>query len=107
MTKLKAVTQDSVVIGYAHWCPGCRHIHIFYTDPGRVHHWTFDGNMEKPTFSPSMRFFSPVVDGQPKEVTHCHYWLREGEIEFLADSSDHQLRGKHPLVDIPDGYGFG
>lgn len=95
--------------GYSHWCAGCRCVHTFHVvGPGPV--WTFNGNMEKPTFSPSMRYFIPArkdVVGKiiESEVTLCHYFLTDGEIDYLADSSDHELRGKHPLQPIPENYG--
>jgi len=36
------------------------------------------------------------------ERTMCHYFLKNGEIEFLGDSTEHELRGKHPLPDFPN-----
>lgn len=89
--------------GYSHWCAGCRCVHTFHVvGPGPV--WTFNGNMERPTFTPSMRSFLPAHDGKP-EQTLCHYFLTDGEINYLTDSSDHELRGKHPLQPIPENYG--
>lgn len=42
--------------GFAHWCPACEEMHAFAVEePFRNGaKWTFDGNLEKPTFSPSM-----------------------------------------------------
>jgi hypothetical protein len=76
---------------WRHWCPGCDMNHIIYTD-GRAqpngHKWTFDGNMEAPTFSPSVNI-----------VGRCHYFIRAGRIEYCGDSK-HALAGK--TVDLPD-----
>jgi hypothetical protein len=104
--KLKPVHhgETNELLGYAHWCAGCECAHIFYTRPGSPQ-WTFNGNMESPSFEPSMRFFHHANKDKP-EKTLCHYFLRDGVIEYLADSGDHDLRGKHPLQDIPDGYGI-
>jgi hypothetical protein len=81
-------------VGYEIFCPGCKCGHCFYVKPphkdGTGPVWTFDGNMEKPTFSPSM-----LVRG----VTTCHSYVRKGMIEFLGDCT-HDLVGK--TVPLPD-----
>lgn len=90
-----------------HWCPGCRHAHLFYVDREKRPCWTFDGDAEKPTFSPSMRVFIPAdAEFGMAEKTLCHYFLRAGVIEFLGDSSGHALRGFVPLPPFPEGYGI-
>lgn len=91
---------------YGHWCPGCECAHVFYVGRGKRPCWTFDGNLEKPTFSPSMRSFlhaNPEA-GEPNERTLCHYFLTAGVINFLSDSSDHELRGLVPLPPFPSDY---
>src|SRR5208282_539368 len=35
--------------GFGHWCPGCNEMHILPKS------WNFDGNLERPTFTPSFR----------------------------------------------------
>ena len=42
--------------GYAHWCPACEEMHAFAVDKpfSNGAKWTFDGNLDAPTFSPSM-----------------------------------------------------
>lgn len=89
---------------YSHWCPGCKHSHTYYVQCNN-HTWTFDGNLDKPTFAPSMLEYYTKKDGT--RVTCCHYFLKEGIIEFLGDCP-HELKGQHvPLPDIPEDYGFG
>lgn len=84
--------------GYGHYCPGCKSIHVIYTP-----RWSFDGNVEKPTFSPSIRIFTRADDGIP-EVTECHYHIRNGVIEFCGDSA-HELKGQNvPLPELPPEY---
>ena len=34
--------------GWMHYCPGCKSHHLF------DERWTFNGDQEKPTFTPSM-----------------------------------------------------
>lgn len=66
------------------WCPGCDCAHGMNT------RWSFDGNMERPTFSPS------VLARTGGKV--CHSFIRDGRIQFLADST-HALAGQ--TVELP------
>ena len=34
-------------------CPGCKTLHPFHVDPKHKIRWDFNGDLEKPTFSPS------------------------------------------------------
>lgn len=76
-----------------HWCPGCGMLHrISVSTPNEVTgaKWTWNQDPIKPTFSPSVNI-----------VGRCHYFLREGVLEFCQDST-HDLAGKSiPLPDIP------
>jgi len=36
--------------GYAFYCPGCEHLHIYYVAGPMT--WSFDGDLESPTFWP-------------------------------------------------------
>jgi len=55
--------------------------------------WTFNGNDEAPTFSPSL-----LLNGQnPPRI--CHSYVTDGRIQFLGDST-HALAGQ--TVDLPD-----
>lgn len=92
--------------GIMHWCQGCKSAHVYITNNGGSGpQWTWNGNIDKPTLSPSMRSFITKRDGTQR--TLCHYFLTDGMIEFLSDSGAHEFRGKHPLEDIPDDYGGG
>lgn len=72
-----------------HWCPGCESLHVINVEkPNHCNAvWTWDGNIEAPTFNPSINI-----------VGHCHYFIRGGRIEFCADSK-HALAGQ--TVDLP------
>lgn len=84
MSKLAKVTQNSPDDAeYTFYCPGCRTHHWFKTT-GKEPRWTFNGNMEKPTVSPSIRV---------RGMQHCHFYIRDGKIEYLSDC-DHSLAGK-------------
>lgn len=96
--------------GYGHWCPGCGYGHEINVDvPNSVGaKWSFNGDPKKPTFSPSinMRVNMPDMGKhyQPDiKSTVCHYFIRDGKIQFLGDCT-HSLKGQTvDLPDIPDG----
>lgn len=56
------------------WCPGCNCAHYFNEG------WTFDGNEETPTVSPSI-----LVRGEGI----CHLFIRSGKLVFLSDCTHH------------------
>jgi hypothetical protein len=96
--KLQPLEAAGKPYGWAHWCPGCEELHrLPYVEPPAPG-WTFDGNMEAPTFAPS---FAHTM-GPPDRRRSCHYILTAGVLDFQPDCS-HALRGKVPLPDIPDG----
>jgi len=64
---------------YMHWCSGCQITHPLPDS------WTFNGDLERPTFSPS---FKQMIG----DVT-CHYFITNGDIVYCADSW-HGLAGK-------------
>lgn len=84
--------------GIAHWCPGCEEVHVIWhkSTPGRPS-WTWDGNVNAPTCSPSIRLF--VRDKKGYEITQCHYFLKAGKIEYCGDC-DHEYSGM--TIDLPD-----
>lgn len=65
------------------WCPGCKEHHVL---PWKRGGWTFNGNTERPTFTPSFR-----ISGGAGSV--CHFVLTDGILNFCSDSS-HELAGK-------------
>lgn len=72
---------------YIFECPGCGCLHFFDAS------WTFNGDLEKPTVSPSILVF-------PSEpAKRCHSFVRDGMIQFL-DDCHHELKGQ--TVEIPD-----
>lgn len=83
--------------GYSFYCPGCKHLHVFYTMHPKGIKWSFNGDMDNPTFSPSLK---NTVDGP---VVHkvCHLFVRNGMIEFCGDCT-HDHAGKSvPLTEEP------
>jgi hypothetical protein len=70
-------------------CPGCGTVHAVGREPGDH---TFNGDLERPTFRPSLLQNWPGVPV-------CHSYITDGRIQFLSDCS-HSLAGQ--TVDLPD-----
>lgn len=104
------------------WCPGCEEIHYINTTQTLHQHarWTFNGDYDKPTFHPSVLVtsghYSPSWQGPkcwctynaehaddpaPYKCSRCHSWVRDGQIEFLSDST-HELAGMTAHLMSPD-----
>ncbi len=74
---------------YLFWCPACEGAH--HISDG----WTFDGDMEKPTISPSIHVRSSPVQKS------CHFFVKAGIIQYLTDC-EHELKGQSvPMVPMP------
>lgn len=96
----------STTDGFSWWCPGCEEGHPLPYKRG----WTFDGNLDAPTFSPSFKHEYPRfkrVDERgigigEKEPYCCHYIITAGQVMFCSDST-HALAGKTvPMPDLPE-----
>ncbi len=75
------------------WCPGCEDMHRIYVD-GDQATWTWNGNEDVPTFSPSIL----VLHGDNR----CHSFVVDGVWQFLDDCT-HSLAGQHvPMIPLPD-----
>jgi hypothetical protein len=87
------------------YCEGCRMLH------GVNDTWTFNGDFEKPTFSPSIlvRGTQPITDEEhdlimagkhvePRQFV-CHSFVTDGDIQYLNDCT-HVLAGQ--TVDLKD-----
>lgn len=118
-TKLRLARPDV----YMHWCPGCKSAHFIYTAPQKEGGpaWSFNGDVEAPTFGPSVHIWydepqcsedeadeillkrsrGESVDCVFKRITVCHYFLTGGILQYCPDSG-HNLRGQNvPLPDYP------
>lgn len=98
--KLKPVSRNGIegeqIVMYTFVCPGCHSVHSFNVE--QPHGWTFDGNLESPTFSPSLRTNGPGEFHVPN-VPHCHLNMTKGMLVMHPDS-EHPLAGQ--TVDIPE-----
>jgi hypothetical protein len=101
----RVVNGDGSECGYSIHCPGCARRHILFTQPwknsagsnGPV--WTFNGNVEKPTFGPSLVVHEAKWDDGSIAHHRCHSFIRDGRIQYLSDCG-HALAGQ--TVDLPE-----
>lgn len=87
--------------GYFVWCPGCDYQHLFNIKNAETQadaplpFWEFNGNLERPTFSPSFKM-------QHGKGEVCHSYLTEGMWQFLDDCT-HDFAGQTiSMVPLPD-----
>jgi hypothetical protein len=111
--KAKRATPDHVNFR----CAGCNDVHTITDAQGR---WTFNGDFERPTFSPSVlvmcgHYVSTFKAGEdncwctydaehPNEPSgfkcyRCHSFVVDGRIQFLGDCT-HALANQ--TVDLPE-----
>jgi hypothetical protein len=90
MAKIQPLTlHDGRLYGYAFYCPACQDVHCFYVAVFSPI-WTFNGNFDAPSFSPSLRY----TDGN-----QCHTIVQNGQINYCSDCK-HSFAGKTvPMVD--------
>lgn len=109
-TKLRKIVggPGSGFSGFVHWCPACQEVHQYATENQNGPKWTFNGNFEQPSFTPSMlirwgRFADPnwkPDDGEEDTYSGvCHYFITDGKIAYCGDCT-HAMKGQ--TVDLPD-----
>jgi hypothetical protein len=76
-------------------CPGCGSCHAIPVSGPKA--WTWNGSLELPTFSPSIR--ASWTWGPENVPACCHSHVTDGRIAFCSDST-HALAGK--TVDLPE-----
>lgn len=91
MAKLK----KRIIEYYHFFCPGCKceHTYVVCNDNSQ---WHFNGNMEYPTFTPSLLNTMRVENETTKQMelkSRCHLFVTEGKIVYCGDCT-HELSGK-------------
>lgn len=89
---VKVQNQKGEFVGWLFECPGCGTSHM--PEPGT---WSFNDDMERPTFTPSIKVTWTMGPEHTEHVCHSH--VTDGRIQFIADST-HDLAGQ--TVDLPD-----
>lgn len=91
MSKLSNILRSYGSDGAMFWCPGCEDIHAVRINGTGA--WGYNGNPDKPTFTPSVLVTYGHVD-----TRRCHSFVTDGRIQFLSDCT-HALAGQ--TVDLP------
>ena len=92
------MTHEGKHYGHRFHCPGCEGEHVITTLP-YPNGWTFNGDVERPTFSPSVLVHEVKRPDGTTFSPRCHSFVTDGRIQFLGDSQ-HALAGQ--TVDLPD-----
>lgn len=100
-------------------CPGCNENHVIYVGAGAGPRWGYNGDPDKPTFTPSILIrsghyvpghedqcwckFNAECVARGEEASGfncsvCHSFVTDGRIQFLDDCT-HALAGQ--TVDLP------
>jgi hypothetical protein len=105
MSKVKVHDNGSI----SFYCPGCKERHILNQPDSII--WNWNGDIEKPTFSPSVLVKSghyAYYDGKhcwckynaehpddpaPFKCYICHSFVTDGKIQYLDDCT-HELAGQ-------------
>ena len=91
---LKLNDAKGVLTGYMFWCPGCKFTHSY-----DLIRWTFNNDMENPTFHPSLKYEGYLSEHYPRDL--CHMYLTDGKINYLNDCT-HDLVGQTvDMVEYP------
>ncbi|MEC7763399.1 MAG: DUF6527 family protein [Pseudomonadota bacterium] len=95
--KLRALEGGRV----AFKCPGCDYMHHVRVEGVGRPMWTFNGDGDAPTFSPSILVTYDGTDAGQDDAppARCHSFVTDGRIRFLNDCT-HALAGQ--TVDLPD-----
>ncbi len=91
-------------------CPGCEDIHCVQVGAGPGPRWGFNGDFDRPTFTPSIlvRWNEPSdIEGEFDDPTKdrqmiCHSFVRDGQIQFLGDCT-HTMAGQTVHLPPVDG----
>ena len=88
--KIKRVKVKDGLDKYTFYCLGCDEHHCINES------WSFNGDYDKPTISPSIAVQGVGTTGSKKK---CHSFIVGGKIEYLSDCT-HRLKGQ--TVDLPN-----
>jgi hypothetical protein len=99
-------------------CPGCKHGHEISIDSDRTREagvpiWGYNGNVDKPTFTPSLLVRTGVHAGMKRmeddtdedwqrilnRSSICHSQITDGKIYYYNDTT-HELKGQ--TIELPE-----
>jgi hypothetical protein len=112
MEDLPRLLRKSENNGLSFWCPGCNDLHQINYGEGSGPRWQWNGDVYKPTFTPSVLVTTGHYCKRPgmsacwctynedhpdKQIifkcVSCHSFITDGNIQFLDDCS-HALAGQ-------------
>jgi hypothetical protein len=100
--KLRPQTYEGQIVGYCFWCTACLEPHSFriayYAAAPNADLWEFNGNLDSPTFTPSLRLKKAGL------APECHVNVTDGIIEYHLDCGHSYAGKKIPLEDFPEGW---
>lgn len=115
MARLSSILRSVSGDRLAFWCAGCDMAHMVSVGAGDGPRWGYNGNVERPTFTPSI--LVRWNQGEPPATTEeirrqiaageivqrsvpkvCHSFVTDGRIQYLGDCT-HSLAGQ--TVDLP------
>lgn len=116
MGMLSRFLRNSSDNGLLFWCPGCDMLHRIQHGSGSGPRWGWNGDAEKPTFTPSVlvtwdqaeppattiEIREKIARGEIKQVRVpkvCHTFVTDGRIQYLSDCT-HHLAGQ--TIDMPE-----
>ena len=122
--KLRSVENGGIM----YWCQGCETTHLIYVGDGTGTRWEYNGNPDRPTFTPSVLVttghyveyrddnkkcwctmdwdeWGKKYPDEPRrkwqKCVRCHTFITDGMVQFLSDCT-HQYAGQTlPLPDLP------
>lgn len=85
------------------WCIGCDGAHTVNIGSELSPNWHFNGDIEKPTLSPSVlvRYNGADADTLEGLPSVCHSFVRDGKIQYLGDST-HKLANTE--IELPEAF---
>lgn len=88
MAKLRKIEKVKDSPDYYFYCQGCGCDHGVWTTVSNGNNaiWSFNGDTDKPTITPSIKVRSGAN-------TICHSFIKDGMIQYLSDCT-HHLAGK-------------
>lgn len=119
MNRLSPTLREASDVRLLFWCPGCNMAHHIQHGEGPGPRWGWNGDINKPTFTPSILvtgrdltdkgkadFEAWHTSGCPIPATGfesapsvCHSFVTDGRIQFLGDCT-HAMAGQ--TVDLPE-----
>ena len=89
----KYTSTDEGEVSYWFWCPGCAEGHRFIVEAPKEPRWSFNGDLQRPTVSPSL-----LIRG----VNQCHLFIKEGKLQFLSDCTHRLANQTLEMPELPD-----